>query len=249
MLSVVYIFWLRQVKRYLRNKPRIIGSVGQPLMFLIALGFGLNPIFEKAMQVSYIQFLVPGVIGLTLLFTAMFSGIELIWDRRFGFLKETLVAPIPRFSIMLGKTLGGATVAVLQGILVFLLSFIFGFHLVNPWLIPLWLVGAYLISILFTALGLAIATQLDDTSSFPLIINFVMFPLFFLSGALFPLDNLPSGLDLATKLNPLTYGIDAMRYSLIGEAHNSMFLDFGVLILVSLLIISIGSYLFSKIRI
>src|ERR1700688_100548 len=117
-MSVLYALWLRQLKRYVRSRSRIVGALGQPLLFLVALGFGFGPIFERAGQGSYIQFLAPGVIAMTVLFTSIFSGIELIWDRQFGFLKETLVAPVPRLTIMVGRTLGGATVGVIQGVVV-----------------------------------------------------------------------------------------------------------------------------------
>ena len=118
-MSTIYILWLRQIKRYLRSRSRIIGSLGQPVLFLFALGFGFGPIFQKAGQGNYIQFLAPGIIAMSILFTSIFNGIEIIWDRQFGFLKETLVAPVSRIEIMLGRTLGGATVAVFQGVIVF----------------------------------------------------------------------------------------------------------------------------------
>src|SRR3972149_3477928 len=125
-MSTIYILWLRQIKRYSRSRSRIIGSLGQPVLFLIALGFGFGPIFQKAGQGSYIQFLAPGSIAMSILFTAIFSGIEIIWDRQFGFLKETLVAPVSRLNIMIGRTLGGATVATLQGLVVLVLSLFVG---------------------------------------------------------------------------------------------------------------------------
>src|SRR6201997_5834255 len=115
-MSSIYILWIRQLKRYVRSRSRIVSSLGQPVLYLIALGFGFGPIFQKAGQGSYIQFLAPGIIGMTLLFTSVFSGMELIWDRQFGFLKETLVAPVPRLLIMIGRTLGGATVAIIKGV-------------------------------------------------------------------------------------------------------------------------------------
>ena len=114
-MIAIYTLWKRQLIRYFRSKSRIIGSLGQPILFLVALGFGLGPIFQKAGQGNYIEFLAPGVISMGILFLAVFSGIEVIWDRQFGFLKETLVAPVPRWQIMLGRTLGGATVAVMEG--------------------------------------------------------------------------------------------------------------------------------------
>ncbi len=115
MIRTIYILWLRQLKRYLRSHSRIVGSLGQPLLFLIALGYGFGPVFQKAGQGNYLEFLAPGVIAMTILFTSIFSGIEIIWDKQFGFLKETLVAPVSRLNIMIGRTLGGATVATIQG--------------------------------------------------------------------------------------------------------------------------------------
>src|SRR5476651_2066921 len=127
-MQTVYILWLRQLKRYKRSRSRIVGSLGQPALFLVALGFGFGPIFQKAGGGNYIDFLAPGVIAQWILFTAVFSGIELIWDRQFGFLKETLVAPVSRFEIMIGRTLGGATIATLQGMIVFVLTLLIGFR-------------------------------------------------------------------------------------------------------------------------
>ncbi len=130
-MSAIYILWLRQIKRYFRSRPRIIASLGQPLLFLLALGFGFGPIFQRAGQGNYIQFLAPGVISMSILFTAIFSGIELIWDRQFGFLKETLVAPVPRILIMAGRTLGGATVALFQGLVVVVICLLAGFRITS----------------------------------------------------------------------------------------------------------------------
>src|ERR1035437_6379757 len=135
-MKTIYILWLRQLKRYFRSKSRMIGSLGQPLLFLLSLGYGFGPIFQKAGQGNYIQFLAPGIIGMSIIFTSIFSGIEIIWDRQFGFLKETLVAPVSRFSIMLGRTLGGATVATFQGVIVFLISMIAGFRPTSWTLVP-----------------------------------------------------------------------------------------------------------------
>src|SRR6185295_14066374 len=136
-VTVIYILWLREVKKYLRSRTQIIASLGSPIMYLGVLGFGLGPIFRKAGEGSYLQFMAPGVIGMTVLFTSMFSGIALLFDRQFGFLKETLVAPVPRLWIMIGRTLGGATVAMLQGLLIFVVCFIVGFRPVSFVVVPL----------------------------------------------------------------------------------------------------------------
>src|SRR5204863_7937023 len=136
-MDTIYILWLRQLKRYFRSRARIIGSLGQPILFLVALGFGFGPIYQKAGGGNYIQFIETGIIAMGILFTAVFTGIEIIWDRQFGFLKETLVAPVSRFSIMAGRTLGGATVATIQGIIVFVLTLIVGFRPGSFFLFPL----------------------------------------------------------------------------------------------------------------
>src|SRR5271167_296395 len=136
-MSAIYILWLRELKRYTRSRVQLLASLGQPLLYLLALGFGLGPVFQKAGQGSYLQFVAPGVIGMTVLFSSIFSGLGLLWDRQFGFLKETLVAPVPRLQIMIGRTMGGATVAVIQGLLVTIVCLIAGFRPVNLAMVPI----------------------------------------------------------------------------------------------------------------
>jgi len=247
-MSTVYIMWLRQLKRYFRSKPRMIGSLGQPLIFLLAFGFGFGKIYQKAGAGDYFQFLAPGVISMAILFTAVFSGIEIIWDRQFGFLKETLVAPVPRLHIMIGRTLGGATVAMFQGLIVLAISILLGFR---PALsaLPGGLVFMFLIAVLFTALGTALASQLNDMQSFPLIMNFLVMPLFFFSGAIFPLQGVSNGLTVVAALNPLSYGVDGLRACLGGTSFYGLGMDMTVLVLVSAFFLALGSYLFSKIQI
>ena len=247
--SVMYILWIRQIKKYFRSRARIIGSLGRPILFLVALGFGFGPIFQKAGGGNYIEFLAPGIIAMSILFTAVFSGIEIIWDRQFGFLKETLVAPVSRLDIMIGRTLGGASVSVFQGILVLLLSLLLGFKITSVWTIPLAIVFMILIALLFTALGTAIASLLEDMQAFPLIINFVIMPLFFLSGALFPLAGLPGVINVIASVDPMTYGVDGLRYAFTGLAHFTLATDFIVLIGLVAIFMAIGAYLFSKIQI
>lgn len=248
-MSTIYILWLRQLKRYFRSKSRIIGSLAQPLLFLLALGFGFGPIYQRAGGGNYIEFLTPGIIAMSIIFTAIFSGIEIIWDKQFGFLKETLVAPVSRLNIMLGRTLGGATVASLQGIIVFFISFIAGFRPISVALLPLALVFIALTALLFTAVGTAIASLLEDMQGFQLIMNFLVMPLFFLSGALFPLQGLPEALVTVARLDPLSYGVDGLRGTLVNGAHFGLFVDFTVLAVVAALFLAVGSYLFSKIEI
>jgi len=247
-LSTIYILWLRQIKRYLRSPARIVGSLGQPLLFLVALGFGFGPIFQKAGGGDYLQFLVPGVIAMSILFTSVFTGVEIIWDRQFGFLKEMLVAPVSRLTIMIGRTLGGATISMFQGCVVLLLATIFGFRF-NPIMFFPALLFMLLIALLFTALGTAIGSLLEDMQGFQLIMNFLLMPLFFLSGALFPLDGLPQALSVVASVDPLSYGVDGLRSVLIGMTHFSFVLDLVVLAAVAAVFLAIGSYLFTKIQI
>jgi ABC-2 type transport system permease protein len=248
-MKVIYILWLRQLKRYFRSRSRIIGSIAQPLLFLLAFGFGFGSMYQRAGGGNYIQFLAPGIIAMGILFTAVFSGIEIIWDRQFGFLKETLVAPVSRMKIMIGRTLGGGTVAILQGLIVFLISLLVGFRPGGIHLILLALVFMALISLFFTALGTAIASMLRDMQGFQLIMNFLLMPLFFLSGSLFPLEGLPKALIVVAKINPLSYGIDGLRGALVGGAHFGLATDFLVLGAVTFIMLIIGSYLFSKIQV
>ncbi len=248
-MSVVYILWLRELRRYVRSRAQIVASLGQPLMYLIALGFGLGPVFEKAGEGSYLQFVAPGVISMTVLFSSVFSGMGLLWDRQFGFLKETLVAPVPRFQIMLGKTLGAATVAVIQGLLVLAVCFIAGFRAVNLAALPLALVFMALIACMFSALGTAIGSALENMQGFQLIMNFLVMPIFFLSGALFPIANLPPVFSFVVRLDPLTYGVDSLRAALIGVSQFGIATDTLVLVSVTAILLVIGSRLFARIEV
>jgi ABC-2 type transport system permease protein len=248
-MNSIYILWLRQLKRYFRSRSRIIGSLGQPILFLVAFGFGLGPTFAKAGQGNYLEFIAPGIISMSILFTAIFSGIEIIWDRQFGFLKEVLVAPVSRWQIMVGRTLGGATVAVFQGLIVLILSLFFGFKIETFTLIPQMLIFMILIALLFTALGTAIASILTDMQGFQLIMNFLIMPIFFLSGALFPLQGLPKVIQTVVSINPLSYGVDGLRGAVTGVFSFGLTTDLVVLSIATVLLIGIGTYLFSKIQI
>lgn len=248
-MRVIYILWLREVKKYLRSRAQIVASLSSPVMYLGVLGFGLGPVFQKAGEGNYLQFITPGVIGMTVLFSSMFSGIALLWDRQFGFLKETLVAPVPRLWIMTGRTLGGATVATLQGLLIFLVSLVAGFRPVSLWALPLALAVLVLTAVVFTALGTAIGSTLKDMQGFQLVMNFMVMPIFFLSGALYPLANLPKALAVLTRLDPLTYGVDGVRGALIGVTHFGVGFDALALACVAVALLGVGAWRFSKIEI
>jgi ABC-2 type transport system permease protein len=242
------ILWLRQLKRYSRSPARMVGSLGQPTLFLLALGFGFGPTFARAGAGNYLEFLAPGVMVMGILFTAVFSGIEVIWDRQFGFLKETLVAPVSRLEIVLGRTLGAATVALIQGVVVFVICLIAGFRVTAPQWLPLALLFMFLIAVVFTAIGTAIGSILHDMQGFPLIMNFTVLPLFFFSNALFPLKGLPTPLRIAVRLNPLTYGVDGVRSAFGRASQFGIATDLAVLGGIAAVLLALGSYLFSRIE-
>jgi len=246
--TAIYVLWLREMKRFLRAKSRVVGTLAMPLFFLafLGLGFGNMNIPGMAKGVDYIHFLVPGVVGMTMLFTSMFAGISVLWDREFGFLKEIMVAPVDRISIVIGRIVGGATTSVLQGILILGISVLMGFKIPSMSALLLSIVFMLLISSTFIGLGLIFASRMKDIHGFSLIMNFVVFPLFFLSGALFPLENLPVWIRYVSYLDPLTYGVDGLRSVLIGVSSFSVLFDFAVLMGFSVVTISIGAYFFEK---
>jgi ABC-2 type transport system permease protein len=248
-VEVIYVLWLREVKRYLRSRAQIIASLGQPLLYLLVLGFGLGPVFAQAGRGSYLQFVAPGVVGMGILFTSIFSGIGLLWDRQFGFLKETLVAPVPRLQIMAGRTLGGATIAMVQGLLVLTVCLLAGFRPQSFVGLLLAFVYMALIAIVFAALGTAIGSGLRDMQGFQFIMNFLVMPIFFLSGALYPLTNLPTVLAAATRIDPLSYGVDGLRGTLIGVSEIGLGIDAMVLALFATAFLGLGAWAFSRIEI
>jgi ABC-2 type transport system permease protein len=211
-----YIVWYRDIKRFWRDTPRRVGAFVQPLIYLFLLGTGLQAAFKVfgSSNVKYIKFMFPGILGMTVLFTAVFSSISILWDREFGFLKEVLVSPVPRTSVAVGKIFGGATQAMIQGIILLLLMFfpfMYGFNLDTLGkavvLIPLTL----LLAIGMTAIGVAIAARMKSMEGFPMVMNLFLLPLFFLSGAMFPLQGLPGWMTFLTRINPLSYGVDMLR--------------------------------------
>jgi ABC-2 type transport system permease protein len=249
-MDIIYTIWLRSMKRFIRSKSRIIGSIAMPLFFLLFLGFGLNSVVSiPELGQDYIQFLIPGMVAMSVLFTSVFSGIQIIWDKQFGFLKETLVAPVTRLEIMLGQTAGGATTAVVQGLTILILSLLIGLSIQS---IPGFLVAIgfmVLIGIGFTAFGIAIASTMEDMNGFQLIMNFVIFPIFGLSGALFPISSLPGWLGAITMFDPLTYGVEGIRYGLTGVSQINPVICFAVIGGFTLAMTVIGAYLFRKIAV
>jgi ABC-2 type transport system permease protein len=219
-----YIIWLRDVKRLLRDKHQFYGSFARPILWLLVLGMGLRPVFAGKGGVDYIQYIFPGIVVMSLIFSAMWAGISVIWDREFGFLKEILVAPIPRTSIVAGKVMGGATQAMFQGAITLLFAPLIGVS-VTPFLILEILCIMLIISVALSSLGIAIASRMHSYEGFGTISNFVIMPLFFLSGAIYPVDTLPGWLKVIVSINPVTYGVDMMRGAVLGLMNFPMIID------------------------
>lgn len=244
-LRKIYGLWRREVTKFWREKSRIISSLATPLLWLLIFGTGMQMIRPPGMQ-DYQSFIFPGIVGMTLLFTSVWSGVSVIWDREFGFLKEILVAPVSRFSIVIGKALGGGTGALLQAFILLPLAPLIGVHL-TPYslimLVPLMIV----ISIGLVSIGLAIASVMESFEGFNLIMSFVVMPMFFLSGALFPLTSVPDWLRGLSYINPLTYGVDVLRWAMFGGSNSLLPVHVEIFIVVgfAVVMILICSYTFS----
>ena len=227
-LRAIYIIWYRDVLRYWRDRARLVASLAQPLLFLIVFGTGLSSALSgaggglggaagAAAGLTYTQFIFPGIIGMSVLFSAIFASMSIVWDREFGFLKEVLVAPIDRSAVAIGKSLGGATQAMVQGLILLVLAPVIGVKLTLGSvlaLIPLVFVLAFALS----SMGVAIASRMKSMQGFQVVVNFLMMPMFFLSGALFPLSGLPTWMTVLTRLDPAAYGMDPLRRVVLGGA-------------------------------
>jgi len=249
-MDIVYTIWLRSMKRYVRSKSRIVGSIAMPLFLLVFLGFGLNSVVSAtSLGQQYVMFLVPGMVAMSVLFTSVFSGIQIIWDKQFGFLKETLIAPVSRIEIMFGMTVGGATTAVFQGIILMVLAAFLGLRIANMAGFFIALGFMVLVGISFTAFGISIASRMEDMTGFQLIMNFVVFPLFGLSGALFPISSLPGWLEPITLADPLTYGVEGIRYGLTGVSPINPIICAAVIAGFAVAMTMVGAYLFRKVSV
>ncbi|MBW2653276.1 MAG: ABC transporter permease [Deltaproteobacteria bacterium] len=242
-LDAIYILWLREIKRFIRSKSRIIGSLAFPTLILIIIGTGLNSVFTMG-KLSYIEFIAPGMIGMVLLFSSISFGIMVIWDRQFGFLKEMLVAPISRTSIVVGKALGGVTTSMFQALLFLIVCFAIGIKIPSPLMLLLLFLVMILIAVGFVLVGIAFSSRMKDFHGFSLIMNFVVMPIFFLSGAFFPLDKLPEWLKWFVYIDPLTYGVDALRFCMVNTSSFPIWINLLALIVFGLVATIIGTLLF-----
>jgi ABC-2 type transport system permease protein len=246
----LYTLWLREVKRYLRDRLRIISGIVTPILWLFIFGTGIRFADAIGNGLNYQQYLFPGIVGQTLLFTSMFIGISVIWDREFGFMKEILVAPISKVSIFFGKMLGDSTDALIQGIIVLLLGAVLGI-LKDPVTFLQLLLIMVLMTFGFVSLGLTIASFIQNLESYGVVVSFVNMPLFFLSGALFPVQgsNVPGLLQTVSDFNPLTYGVDALRQIALGQSWqplHPLYYDLALVVLFDIIMIIIGTLVLSR---
>ena len=246
----VYTIWLRDIKRYFRDKPRIIGSFAQPILFLFVLGTGIasSLTFGGGGGGGYLNFMFPGIVGMTVLFTSFFSAMSIVWDREFGFLREVLVTPISRTSIVAGKLLGGSTIAMIQGTIILLFSPLLKIPI--TFVIFFKVIGImFLVAMTIATLGIVLASVIKSMQAFQVITNFLLMPMFFLSGALFPLNNTVKWMNVVSKINPLSYGIDAMRTVILNDPALQLYplwLDIVVLASVTVVMSILGAVLFSR---
>jgi ABC-2 type transport system permease protein len=246
-LSGLYAIWEREIRIYFREKSRLAGSIVSPLLWLFLFGTGMGSAFSGAGgNFNYQTFLFPGIITMTVLFTSIFYGAYVVMDKRLDFLKEVLVSPVSRTTIFFGKVLGGVTDAIIQATILMVLAPIFGI----PFSFNLLLAYVFLFLMVtgLVSIGLIIGSLMDSPEGFSLIMSFLNFPLFFLSGALFPLDNLPSWLLIFTRLNPVTYGVDAMRQLMTGMGSIGLFTDLIVLIVFATVMIAAGTWSFGRMK-
>ncbi len=229
--GAIYVIWLREMKKYVRNKSRLAGNLATPFFFLAFLGMGFNSLAISGLPggVSYMDFLTPGIVAMTLLFGSMFAGVSILFDRQFGFLKEIMVAPVDRVSIVMGRIFAGMTSGILQAFFILGVSVLMGVKIASLAGLLLSTVFILLIAMSFVGLGISLATRIEDMHGFQMIMNFLVMPTFLLSGALFPLNQLPGWLAGISYLDPLTYGVDGLRGLIIGTSQMPLLLDLAVL--------------------
>jgi ABC-2 type transport system permease protein len=248
--QAIYVMWLRQMKRFIRSKSRLVVTIAQPLLFLFILGSGFRAISMPGLDVDleYIHFFAPGIVAMSILFSSMFAGVSILWDKQFGFLQEVLVAPVSRISIIIGRTIGGATTALIQGFIILIIAIAIGTPVSGITGLILTVIFMVLIAFSAVGFGLILASKMKDFESFPIIMNLIIMPLLFLSSAFFPVAENKTLLAIA-YFNPLFYMVDGLRGSMLGTEHSIIqnpLISLGLVSLICITMLLIGSYLFSK---
>ncbi|MEW6002283.1 MAG: ABC transporter permease [Nitrospirota bacterium] len=249
--NAIYVIVAREFKKFVRERSRLFSAIARPLLWLFIVGAGLSRLVPQSAGLPYTQFIFPGILGMTILFSSMFSSISIIWDKEFGFMKEILVAPVSRLSIVIGKALSGTIVSTIQAIIILSLFPVIGFEL-SLWQIIASVLVSASASFCISSFGIVLATFYESYESFSVIMNFIIMPMFFLSGAMYPVRLLPDVLGLVAKLNPLTYGIDALKHAIFPLEKGPMGPDFfimtdlAVIVIASMLFVLIGGRAFER---
>ena len=249
--NAIYVIVAREFKKFVRERSRLFSAIARPLLWLFIVGAGMSRLVPRTSGVPYTQFIFPGIIGMTILFSSIFSSISIIWDKEFGFMKEILVAPVSRLSIVVGKALSGTIVSTIQAVIILALFPVIGFKLTLLQIVAVILVSIFT-SFCISAFGIVLATFYESYESFSVIMNFIIMPMFFLSGAMYPVRLLPHILRLVAKLNPLTYGIDAMKHAIFPHETGPMGPDFPlvadaiVIIIISVIFVLVAGRSFER---
>jgi ABC-2 type transport system permease protein len=244
-MSAIYVLWLREMKRFWRSKSRVLSSLVMPLLFLAFLGTGFKGASIPGAGQNYVDFLSPGILGMLVLFSSTFAGVTVIMDKEFGFLKEVMVAPVSRTSIALGRIAGGTTTTIIQTFIVLVLSSFLGFQF-NLLGIPMTILAIFLSSAVFISIGLIFASLMEQVEGFNIIVNFFIFPMFFISGAITPITSFPEPLRFISYLSPLTYGIDLMRAALTGNSLLPVFISLPIISVFAVVFVLMSAYIFDK---
>ncbi len=250
-LDALIVMAYRQLKRFRRGRARLVSSVVNPIIWIVFFGLGWSNVFNFPMAraifggLDYLSFLTPGVVAMSVFTASFIGGITVIWDKQFGFLKEVLVAPAPRWATILGRIIGDSLIAVLQGLIILGLSFLVA-HSLNPWGVPASMFYMLILSLAFTGVGVSLALKITSMEAFQMIISFLMLPLVFLSGAFYPLKYMPDWMKIIAYVNPLTYTVDGIRYWLTGVSTFNPLLDLAVLAGLAAIALVAAARLFSK---
>lgn len=247
----VYVICLREFKKFFREKSRLLGTLARPVLWLFVVGNGMSSLIKPHVGFSYLQFIFPGMIGMTILFSSIFSSISIVWDREFGFMKEMLVAPISRVSIVIGKAVSGTFISVAQAVIIMVLIPFLGISITFTQFMEVVFVSV-LVSFCITSLGILIAARLTSFDGFNIIMNFLVMPMLFLSGAMYPVTAMPHALRQLTQINPLTYGVDAFKHVLLRNGapplgpEFPLALDLLVITAISVTMLSLAAFSFRR---
>ena len=247
-LVKLYALWLREFKVFLRERSRLVASIFTPVLWLFVIGSGLGSAIPSTVPgFDYQQFIFPGIVAMSIIFTSVFYGSYIIWDRKFDFLKSVMVAPVSRASVFVGKTLGGMTNSLIQASILLTIGVAIGIPF-TPLSLAQAVAVVLLMSFGLTSLGLALGSYMYSLEGFQMIVSFVVFPLFFLSGALFPLDNLPTWLSVLTSADPAAYGVDALRNLMLGTGTHPVEFDLAILVAYTAALGAFGVFSFGRMK-